>query len=69
MPKGKGYPKANPVPKGKTRITMNPGKKNETSVEFKRSTPPSSGDVGSGLAGKAAKAKEKHKKRLKKAGR
>ena len=66
MPK-KGYPKSNPVPKGKTRITMNPGKSNETSVEFKRSTPPSSGTMpGNGMAKKAAKAKEKHKAKLKK---
>lgn len=67
MPKGKGYPKANPVKKGHTRITQNPGKKNETSVEFKRGV--SSKDVpGAGMANKAAKAKEKHKRRLKKAG-
>lgn len=69
MPKDKGYPKANPVQKGKTRITMNPGKANETSVEFKRSTPPSSGTLGTGTASKAAKAKEKRKKQLKKAGK
>lgn len=69
MPKGKGYPKANPVKKGHTRVTMNPGTDRATSVEFKRSTPPSSGSLGSGMAGKAAKAKEKHKRKLKKAGK
>lgn len=55
------------VKKGYTRITMNPGKPNATSVEFKRSTPPTSDTLpGNGLAKKAGKAKEKHKKNLKK---
>jgi len=61
------YKPGNPVGKGKTRITYNPGKPNETSVEFKRNSPPSSGTVpGTGMANKAAKAKEAHKRKLKK---
>lgn len=68
MPKDKGYKKANPVKKGHTRITQNPGKKNETSVEFKRGV--SSKDVpGAGMAKGAAKKIEQRKKKLKKAGR
>lgn len=66
MPKGKGYPKSNPVGKGKTRVTMNPGKPNESSKEFKRGSKPKPKDLGSGGAAKAAKALAERKRKQKK---